>query len=53
MYILTEGRNINTFLKKTLKEKMYWKKIVVTYLLKDVEHGIEHDVDSAYGACIH
>ena len=22
---------------------------VVTYLLKNVKHGIEHDVDSAYG----
>ena len=22
---------------------------VVTYLLKNVKHGIEHDIDSAYG----
>ena len=25
---------------------------VVTRLLKKVENGIEHDVDSAYGVCI-
>ena len=25
----------------------------VTYLLKLVEHGIEHDFDSAYGVSIH
>ena len=35
--------------------KYYLKKImlllwtVVTYLLKNVKHGIEHDIDSAYG----
>ena len=26
---------------------------VVTYLLKNVEQGIERDVYSAYGVCIH
>ena len=25
---------------------------VVTYLLKNVNHGIEHDIDSAYGDII-
>ena len=35
MYILTEGG---------------WSfKTVVTYLLKNVKHGIEHDIDSTYG----
>ena len=27
--------------------------INVTYLLKNVKHGIENDIDSAYGAYIH
>ena len=26
---------------------------VLTCLLKNVEHGTEHDGDSAYGVCIH
>ena len=26
---------------------------VVTYLLKNVENGIEHDIDSAYGIYIY
>lgn len=30
---------------------MYLLLTVVLCLLKVVEHGIEHDVDSAYGAC--
>ena len=30
---------------------LHWT--VVTYLLKNVEHGIEHDVDSAYGVCMY
>ena len=25
----------------------------VTYLSKDVEHGIEHDIDGTYEVCIH
>ena len=25
---------------------------IITYVLKNVEHGIEHDTDSAYGVCI-
>ena len=39
--------------------KYTWKKIMqllwinVTYLLKNVKHGIENDIDSAYGAYIH
>ena len=26
---------------------------VVTYSLKNIEHTVEHDVDSANGVCIH
>ena len=26
---------------------------VATYLLKNVEHGMEYDFDSAYGVCIY
>ena len=39
--------------------KHSWKKIVqllwtgFTYLLQNVKHRIEHDIDSAYGVCIH
>ena len=39
--------------------KHSWKKItqllwtVVTYLLKNVKHGIEHDIDSTYGNIRH
>ena len=28
---------------------MWASKIVVTYLQKNVKHGIEHDIDSSYG----
>ena len=48
-YILTKGRNFKTFLKKIIH--MLWA--VVTYLLKNVEHGMEDDVDIAYGVCIY
>ena len=44
---LTEGRNFKTF----------WKQNYVTGLnscyLFNVEHGTEHDIDSAYGVCMH
>ena len=33
--------------------QLLWTQTVATYLLKNYEHGIKHDVDSAYGACIH
>ena len=26
---------------------------IATYLLKNVEHGLKHDIDCAYGVCIH
>ena len=38
--------------------KHSWKKIVqliwtvITYSLKNIEHTVEHDIDSAYGVCI-
>ena len=31
--------------------QLLWK--IVTCLLKSVEHEIEHDIDSAYGVCMH
>ena len=46
MYILTEGsRSFKHYLKKIMQ--LLWT--VVTYLLKNVKHGIEHHIDSAYG----
>ena len=27
--------------------QLFWT--VVTYLLKNIKHGIEHDIDSTYG----
>ena len=33
--------------------QLIWTQTVATYLLKNDEHEIKHDVDSAYGACIH
>ena len=48
MYIITpqkEARLSKHFLKKIMQ--LLWT--VVTYLLKNVKHGIEHDIDSAYG----
>ena len=44
---------------RTYTYRMQGKKImqslwtVVTYFLKHVEHGVEHDADSTYGVCIH
>ena len=35
--------------KHSLKKIMQLLWTVVTYLLKNVKHGIEHDIDSAYG----
>ena len=44
--ILTEGgRSSKTLLKENYA--IVWT--VVTYLLKNVKHGIEHDIDSTYG----
>ena len=51
MYILTEERNFKTFL-----EENYANALDSCYLLiyyKYVEHGIEHDIDSANILCIH
>ena len=48
-YILTGGWNFKIFLKENDAVALDWT--VVTYLL--VEHVIEHDLDSAYGVCIH
>ena len=31
-------------------EQSFWE--VVIYLLKNVEHGVKHDIDSASGVCI-
>ena len=45
--ILTEVGNIKNW-KKIMQ--LLWT--VVTYLLKNVEHGTELDVNSAYGECI-
>ena len=48
--MLTEGRNF----------KIFWKEKYAIALdgcclftKKNVEHGIEHDTDSAYGVCKH
>ena len=52
--------NMNTCILTESKIPKYsWKKIiqllwtVVTYLLKNVEHGIKDDVDGSYGVCIY
>ena len=48
MYIITPQKEAGLskhFLKKIMQ--LLWT--VVTYLLKNVKHGIEHDIDSAYG----
>ena len=50
-YILTEGRNFKRFLKENyaiVLSSCY----LFTYLL-NVENGIERDIASAYGVCIH
>ena len=38
-------------LKYGLYIQLLWT--VDTYLLKNIEHGIEHDIDKAYKVCIH
>ena len=46
--------DMNTYIQKAEISKRSWKKImqllqtVVTYLLKKVEHGTEHDIDRVY-----
>ena len=49
MYMLTKCRNFKTFWKKIIQ--LLWD--VVIYLLKNVGHGIESDIASAYGVFIH
>ena len=49
-YILTEDMSFKIFLKKNMMQLFL---TVVTYLLKNVEHGIEHDIDIAYGIYIY
>ena len=49
-FILTEGRNFKKFFKEnyaTTLDSCY------IFTKKNVEHGIEHDVDSAYRVYIH
>ena len=46
-YILTERRYFKTFWKKN-----YAIGLNSCYLI-NVEHGTEHDIDSAYGVCMH
>ena len=31
--------------------QLFWA--VAAFLLKNAEHGIEHDIDGAYGVCMH
>ena len=51
--------NYNTSSQKEGISKHCGKKImsllrtIVACLLKNVEHGTEHDIDSAYGVCMH
>ena len=45
-YILTEGRIFKEFLKEH-----YAVALESCYMY--IEHGIEHDADSAYAVCIH
>ena len=51
MYTLTEGRNFKTFLKENHEIALDSCYLFIYY--KYVEHGIEHDIDSAYRVCIH
>ena len=44
-YIRTEGQNFKTFFKENYRLLC----AAVTYLLKKVEYGMEHDANSAYG----
>ena len=53
-YKLVVFIDMNTYIQKAEISKRSWKKImqllqtVVTYLLKKVEHGTEHDIDRVY-----
>ena len=49
---ITKGKNFKAFLAENYAIALALLWIDVTYLLKNVEHGIEH-VDGAYGVCIH
>ena len=50
MYILTEGgRSFKTLLKENYAIAL---DSFVTYLQKNVKHGIEHDIDSTFGDII-
>ena len=51
MYTLTEGRNFKTFLKENHEIALDSCYLFIYY--KYVEHGNEHDIDSAYRVCIH
>ena len=48
MHMLTEDSNFKTFLKEIDANAS----ADITYLLESIKHGIEHDIDSAYGVCI-
>ena len=41
-YIITEGKNTKIFLKEGIMQLLLT--VVTTYLLKNVDHGTEHDV---------
>ena len=52
MYILTEGgRSFKTLLKENYAIALdsCYLFTIVTHLLKNVKHGIEHDIDSTFG----
>ena len=49
-YILTEGRNFQIFWKENYAIALDGCCLLTK---KNVEHGIEHDIDSAYGVCKH
>ena len=49
MYIPTEVRNSEHPWKIM---QLIWT-VVITYLLKNIKHAIEHDIDSAYGVWMH
>ena len=52
MYVITEVRNIKTFLKENYAIALDSCYLLI-YCYKYVEHGIEHDIGSAYRVCIH
>ena len=49
MYILTEGTNFPTLLKENYAITLG----SCYFITKNVEHGIEHDIDSAYRWNLH